>query len=101
MMLGMLRTKAAEAASVFVEADTRSIKPTQRCHVCGALVKKTLSERTHRCSCGCISGRDENAAKTLLRWFLEGDFWLGTSQGTAVTPARETPSIAASAVWRE
>jgi putative transposase len=101
MMLGMLRTKAAEAASVFVEADTRSIKPTQRCHVCGALVKKTLCERTHRCSCGCISGRDENAAKTLLRWFLEGDFWLGTSQGTAVTPARETPSIAASAVWRE
>ena len=83
MMLGMIRTKAAEAASVFAEADTRSIKPTQRCHVCGELVKKELSERTHRCSCGCVAERDENAAKTLLRWFLEGDFWLGTSQVAA------------------
>ena len=99
MLIGMLRTKAAEAASVFAEANTRKVKPTQRCHRCGAIVKKELSERTHRCSCSCVCGRDENAAKTILRWLLEGDFWLGTSQGAGVSRSLETPSIAASAVW--
>ena len=67
-LIGMLRTKAAEAASVFVEANTRKVKPTQRCHCCGAIVKKTLNERRHVCACGITCGRDENAAKTLLRW---------------------------------
>jgi len=92
MLIGMLRTKAAEAASVFAEANTRVIKPTQRCHACGTIVKKTLSERRHVCACGTDCGRDENAAKTLLRWLLEGDFWLGTSQGAA--RHQETLSIA-------
>ena len=96
MLLGMLRTKAVEAASEFAEANTRRVKPTQRCHQCGALVKKELHERQHRCSCGCACGRDENAAKTLLRWMLEGDFWLGTSQGGVSCP--ETLPIAALAV---
>ena len=95
MLIGMLRTKAAEAASVFAEANTRKVKPTQRCHRCGEIVKKGLSERKHRCSCGCICGRDENAAKTLLRWLFEGDFWSGTGQGAA--RPRETLSIAQNA----
>ncbi|MDA8094351.1 MAG: hypothetical protein M0T84_10660, partial [Betaproteobacteria bacterium] len=60
---------------------------------------KDLSEREHRCSCGCHCGRDENAAKTLLRWLLEGDFWLGTSrtgEDCGGTPRlSETPTIAA------
>ena len=93
MLIGMLRTKAAEAASVFAEANTRKAKPTQRCHTCGTLIKKTLSDREHRCTCGTVCDRDENAAKTLLRWLLEGDFWLGTSQGAA-TPLHETMTIA-------
>jgi putative transposase len=97
MLLGMLRTKAAEAASVFAFANTRKVKPTQRCHRCGILVKKTLKDRVHRCSCGCTCGRDENAAKTLLRWLLEGDFWSGTGQmGSAYAGwPLETPPIAA------
>lgn len=99
MLIGMLRTKAAEAASVFAEANTRKVKPTQRCHCCGAIVKKELSERTHRCSCGCICGRDENAAKTLLRWLLEGDFWLGTQPDGRHGLPSEIPSIAALAAW--
>ena len=78
MLIGMLRTKAAEAASVFAEANTRQVKPTQRCHCCGAFVKKELKDRRHVCACGADCGRDENAAKTLLRWLLEGDFRLGT-----------------------
>lgn len=80
MLIGMLKTKAVEAASVFAMADTKKLKPTQRCHRCGNIVKKELSERTHRCFCGCACGRDENAAKTILRWLLEGDFWVGTAQ---------------------
>lgn len=92
-LIGMLRTKAAEAASVFAEANTRTVKPTQRCHRCGAIVKKELKDRIHRCPCGCECGRDENAARTLLRWMLEGDFWSGTGQAAARSP--ETPPIAA------
>lgn len=98
MLLGMLRTKAAEAASVFALANTRVVKPTQRCHRCGAIVKKELKDRVHHCTCGCECDRDENAAKTLLRWLLEGDFWSGTGQaGSAVMAGlpSETPPIAA------
>jgi putative transposase len=79
-LIGMLKTKAVEAASLFALANTRKLKPTQRCHCCGTLVKKELNERIHQCSCGCTCGRDENAAKTILRWLLEGDCWVGTAQ---------------------
>ncbi|WP_200090322.1 zinc ribbon domain-containing protein [Salicibibacter cibi] len=37
------------------------------CSGCGAFVKKSLSERTHRCSCGYEEHRDINAAKNILR----------------------------------
>ena len=40
---------------------------SQDCSSCGNRVKKSLSERTHLCSCGCILDRDENAAKNILR----------------------------------
>ena len=99
MLIGMLRTKAAEAASVFAEANTRKVKPTQRCHRCGAIVKKELKDRRHVCACGADSGRDENAAKTLLRWLLEGDYWLGTQPEGKHSVPSETPSIAAHAAW--
>jgi len=39
---------------------------SQKCSDCGQLVKKTLSVRTHICSCGCQLDRDENAAKNIL-----------------------------------
>lgn len=89
--------KAAEAASVFALADTRKVKPTQRRHRCGTLVKKALKDRVHRCACGCACDRDENAAKTLLRCMLEGDFWPGTGRtGSAFMAGwpSETPPIA-------
>lgn len=35
---------------------------SQRCSGCGAIVKKELSERWHRCACGCELDRDHNAA---------------------------------------
>jgi len=37
-----------------------------KCSNCGAIVKKSLSTRTHACSCGCNLHRDENAAINIL-----------------------------------
>lgn len=39
---------------------------SQQCSDCGDIVKKTLSIRTHICSCGCVLDRDENAAINIL-----------------------------------
>ena len=39
---------------------------SQECSSCGQIVKKSLSTRTHICSCGASLCRDENAAKVLL-----------------------------------
>lgn len=46
-----------------------AVKPhytSQICSNCGALVKKTLSQRTHTCKCGCTLQRDTNAAINIL-----------------------------------
>jgi len=40
---------------------------SQNCSSCGKTVKKSLSTRTHSCSCGCVLDRDTNAAKNILR----------------------------------
>lgn len=40
---------------------------SQECSACGALVKKGLSTRTHRCECGAELNRDHNAAINILR----------------------------------
>jgi putative transposase len=39
---------------------------SQDCSSCGNLVKKSLSVRTHICSCGTILDRDHNAALNIL-----------------------------------
>ena len=39
---------------------------SQKCSNCGVIVKKSLSTRTHICSCGCELHRDTNAAKNIL-----------------------------------
>ena len=93
MLLQIIKTKAEEAGSWFSMADTKIVKPTQRCYCCGTLVKKELDERWHTCpSCNVHCDRDENAARTLLRWLHEGYFWLGTDQPGE--SQAETPSIA-------
>jgi len=40
---------------------------SQDCSACGIRVRKSLSERTHVCACGCALDRDENAARNILR----------------------------------
>jgi putative transposase len=39
---------------------------SQECSACGAIVKKSLSTRTHACQCGCVMDRDHNAGRNIL-----------------------------------
>ena len=68
--LSMMRYKAEEAGSLFVETPTRTLKPSQRCSDCGRLpkVRKTLADRQHVCECGCVLTRDQNGARNNLVW---------------------------------
>ena len=40
---------------------------SQACSDCGAIVKKSLSTRTHACQCGAVLNRDHNAAINILK----------------------------------
>lgn len=68
-----LALKAEEAGKHLIAVDPRGT--TQRCSGCGETVKKTLSEREHRCDsesgCGLVLGRDHNAARNILALGLE------------------------------
>ena len=63
-LVQMLRYKAAKAGGRLVEVDPRHT--SQTCPDCGAIKKKTLAERTHRCPCGCVLDRDVAAARIIL-----------------------------------
>lgn len=56
--------KAEKAGVEFVRVNARGT--SQECSGCGAIVRKDLSERVHRCSCGLILDRDVNAARNVL-----------------------------------
>jgi putative transposase len=43
---------------------------SQECSNCGAVVKKSLSTRTHVCECGFVLDRDWNAAINILKLAL-------------------------------
>ena len=54
-----------------VKFDTKAVAvpphyTSQKCSDCGVIVKKSLSTRTHKCSCGCELQRDTNAAINIL-----------------------------------
>lgn len=51
---------------------------SQNCSSCGTVVKKSLSNRTHVCMCGCRLGRDENAAINILNRALGTTGHVGT-----------------------
>lgn len=44
---------------------------SQTCSACGRISKKSLSDRWHKCECGCSMDRDENAAINILRLGLQ------------------------------
>src|SRR6266480_7303384 len=60
----MVSVKAAWAGRTVVFVNP--YMTSQRCSGCGAVVKKDLSERWHRCSCGTELDRDTNSAKLIL-----------------------------------
>jgi len=52
MFIDHLRRTVASTGGTLHEVPTRTTKLSQFCHGCGHTVKKPLSERWHRCSCG-------------------------------------------------
>ena len=63
-LFDFLRYKAERAGGRFVEVDPRYT--SQTCPKCGVVEPKALSEREHRCPCGCVEDRDVAAAKVVL-----------------------------------
>jgi len=70
--LAMVRYKAEEAGTELVEVPTRTVKPSQTCPMCGEQRSKPLSQRRHRCGCGCTLGRDQAAALVCLNHAFHG-----------------------------
>ncbi|MBL7155047.1 MAG: transposase [Candidatus Portnoybacteria bacterium] len=74
LFLQLLRYKAESAGSHFIEVNPRYT--SQFCSRCGAIVKKSLSQRTHICpECSLAMNRDINASKNILeqgRAYLSG-----------------------------
>jgi putative transposase len=60
----MLTYKAEGAGRELVAVDPR--QTSQTCPECGQVAKKKLSERIHRCDCGCVLDRDHAAALVIL-----------------------------------
>lgn len=66
----MTVAKAAEAGRRAILVNPRDT--SNMCSSCGALVQKTLSDRTHTCPhCGLVLGRDHNAALNILQRGLQ------------------------------
>ncbi|HEY1191316.1 MAG TPA: transposase [Gemmata sp.] len=61
----VLKHKAAKAGVRFVEVDAK--RTSQTCPQCGAVAKKKLSQRRHKCSCGLDIHRDHAAALVVLQ----------------------------------
>ena len=74
---------------------------SQECSSCGAIVKKTLSTRTHVCACGCALDRDENAARNILSRGLSTVGHTGTLALDASNAWGEATSTLAGAILSE
>ena len=61
----ILSNKAESAGRTLVRVDPRGT--SQECSGCGAIVRKALSVRVHRCQCGTELDRDTNAALNIQR----------------------------------
>ena len=80
-LLQLFKYKAVEAGTRWHVAETKKLKPSQRCAQCGALAKKTLQERVHLCaSCGFCTTRDRNSALVCLVDALWPTYYLSTQK---------------------
>lgn len=61
----ILKFKCEQLGRMFIEVDPKLT--SQKCSNCGEIVKKDLSVRTHKCACGLVMDRDENAAINILQ----------------------------------
>jgi Putative transposase DNA-binding domain len=76
-------------AVIAVEAHFTS----QKCSVCGTMVKKSLSVRTHICtSCGVVLDRDYNAALNILAKAQQGTLGHRETSTSAVNASGQTAS---------
>jgi putative transposase len=66
---------------------------SQECSGCGAVVKKSLSTRTHACQCGCRLDRDHNAGINILNSGLGTVGHTGTSALDVDNASGESTSI--------
>lgn len=83
----MLSYKLEMLGKVYKQVNPRYT--SQKCSGCGEFVPKSLSVRTHICPhCNLIVGRDENAAKNILKLALEQGF--GENAAIAGSMNRET-----------
>lgn len=70
-LIGKLRYKAGVSGVEFVEVSAPGT--SQECSGCGAVVKKGLEVRVHKCpECGLKLDRDVNAARNILQRALQG-----------------------------
>ncbi|KAF1075756.1 hypothetical protein MKMG_01643 [Methanogenium sp. MK-MG] len=68
-----LSYKAESAGTKFTKVNPKNT--TQMCSNCGQIVKKTLSDRVHKCpDCGFVANRDYNAAVNICRIGMEQPF---------------------------
>lgn len=61
---GQIVVKAASAGQMSVAVNPR--RTSMECPDCGAIAKKSLSEREHRCPCGCVRNRDTASSQVIL-----------------------------------
>ena len=63
-LISKIESKSKAGGREFVKVPAHYT--TINCSQCGEKIKKSLSVRTHRCTCGYVAGRDENAAQNIL-----------------------------------
>lgn len=88
MLKQAIKYKTFEAGAIYLEAPTRSLKPTQRCDKCWKITKKSLSDRLHVCSnskCGHTEDRDINSAQVCLTWARGQELSSKTADGSSST----------------
>ncbi len=87
MFVARLCSLAESAGSKIISINTRRAKLSQTCH-CGAVVKKRLAQRHHRCPCGVQAQRDLYSA-FLARFVQPDSSLLDAGQAASAWPGAE------------
>lgn len=93
--LEILKVKAENAGLSTIPVNPRNT--TQACSNCGQIVPKVLSERVHRCVCGCVLDRDHNAAINIKRLAEGHPVSKAQVMSYAIAGVTEKPTLYASA----